>query len=1029
MKLANVAVGRPVATCMVLISLMVLGVVAIFRLPLDAMPVIQEPEIDIEVPYPGGLPLESLRSVGRPIEEEVASIPGVRSIQTRANPGEVRVEVQFDWSADVDLKKVEVHEAVERARPRLPEDVDHIQVEVDLDAPAGGAILQGRISAERDLSESWELLDKRIRRPIERISGVANVELYGVEPQEVRIDIDLEALRRHGVPAGELVRALQSANVDLDLGAVRGDVLRYDVRALARFRDVEAIRRLPLGPAGVRVADVADVRMREPELDYGRHLDRKFAIGIDVFKEPNANTVETIDRLMERIDLIRQDPRLEGINVLVWYDAAVEIRSALSGLRNAGIFGGILAIAVLFFFLRRISTTAVVAVAIPFSLLATCGAMFVLGYELNVLTLLGLMIGVGMLVDNAVVVVENIHRKEGLGLSPMEAARTGVNEVFLAVLAATATTITVWAWLFVSERSPMTIYMGQVAATICLAVVCSLIISVTFIPLAASRMVPHRPVRPGFLKTHVVSNYRRLLRWTLRHRWATLLALFALGASAWVPFSQIEKSEGLPEREREVRVDYEIFKPGTKETMEAIVDQVEEAIEGRKEELGYESLYSFFNENGHATSRIYLPREKANHEELERLKEGIREALPTIAGVRLRMGRRDWWRYRGGDEEAVRVPVTLKGEDADYLETLAARVEQRLEDIEGVVEVWGPSVRGSQEARVEVDTERARRAGLTPGQIAEAVGFAFRGQRLRRFESPAGELAMIVGLPEDAKPGLDTLRTLPIPTGDGSRTIPLESVATTRLARTPTWINRIDRETASVVSAEFEGEELTTEEAQERVAAVLRTMALPEGYSWDFGRWWDRRQEGLETMQRGLLLALLIVILLMAALFESFSQPLAILITLPLAFSGAFWCLWLAGYPYDQIAFMGMIILIGIVVNNGIVMVDHVNALRRQGRERTEALIEGCGDRLRPVLMTAVTTLFGLLPLALSGFAVINVYIDGMAVAVIGGLATSTIFTLLALPVWYTLVEDVAEILRQLLPRHRGLRFTRSVSG
>jgi HAE1 family hydrophobic/amphiphilic exporter-1 len=381
--------------------------------------------------------------------------------------------------------------------------------------------------------------------------------------------------------------------------------------------------------------------------------------------------------------------------------------------------------------------------------------------------------------------------------------------------------------------------------------------------------------------------------------------------------------------------------------------------------------------------------------------------------VKLTLGDREWWRHRG--DSGGRVPIRLTGDDADYLERLASDIEQRMRHLSGVVDVWGPSVRGSQEARVMVDPERARAFGVSADEIAETVGFAFRGQRLRRFESSAGELSMIVGLPEEAKPGIDSLRDLPLPGGGGS--IPLESVADVELARTPTWIRRVDRETSSVVTVEFGDDELTTAEAQQRVRSAMEAFTLPEGYSWDFGRWGRNRDEGLETMANGVLLALIVVVLLMAALFESFSQPIAILITLPLAFTGALWSLWIAGFPLDIISFMGLIILIGIVVNNGIVMVDHVNSLRRQGRERTEALLEGCGDRFRPVLMTAVTTLFGLLPLALSDFTVVGIYVDSMAVAVAGGLATSTLFTLVGLPVWYTMIEDLAVVLVQMLPR------------
>jgi HAE1 family hydrophobic/amphiphilic exporter-1 len=300
------------------------------------------------------------------------------------------------------------------------------------------------------------------------------------------------------------------------------------------------------------------------------------------------------------------------------------------------------------------------------------------------------------------------------------------------------------------------------------------------------------------------------------------------------------------------------------------------------------------------------------------------------------------------------------------------------------------------------------------------VTFAFRGRTLRRFERREGEVEMLVTLPEEGRPGLASLRDLPVPRTDGPP-ISVGSVATIELTRTAPSIEREDRQTTSFVSVQFEKDKVTTDEAQARVAQRMKGFAMPAGYSWDWGQWGRDRDEALGTMGRGVALSLLVVILLMAALFESFSHPLAIVITLPLAFFGAFWALWLFGYTLDSVAVMGVIILIGIVVNNGIVMVDHVNHLRRGGMDREAALVEGCGDRLRPVLMTAITTLFGLLPLAFSSYTVAGAYVDSMAVGVLGGLTTSTFFTLVALPVWYSTVEDVGVFLTTLIPTRAQL--------
>jgi HAE1 family hydrophobic/amphiphilic exporter-1 len=1009
---------RPVATLMLLVCLTVLGAVAVAYLPLGFMPVVAEPEIDVRVPFPGSHPLEGLTDVVRPIEEEIATIPDIEAIWAWSNSGSAGLEVQFDWSVEVGLKLLEVREAVERARPNLPAGIGHITVEGDTGGDGAG-ILGGRISAERDLSESWDLLDRRIRRPLERIRGVARVDLYGVDPLQVQIDLDLAALRQHGIDVAELTRRIDEANFDLDLGVVRGDSLRYDVRTAARFRDAQTIRELPLGRGGLRLQDVADVAIREPILTAGRHLNRDFAIGFDVVKEASANTVETVNRLMDKIEEIGRDPELGGINIVIWENQGEQIANSLRGLRNSGIYGGLLAVIVLYLFLRRLRTTLIVAVAIPFSLIVTCGVMFLLGMELNVLTMLGLMLGVGMLVDNAVVVIENIYRLQAQGMRPDRAARLGTGQVALAVVASTATTIIVWSWLFVTDAGHMRIYMGAVALVICLSVACSLLISLTFIPLAAGRFDSRAPVVPGFFVRHLLPRYRALLGWTLRHRVATLATLLLVAGSAAIPITAIEKTGEPRMQQRDVLIFYEVADASSLAVLEGHVDTVEDWVESRREELGIEEIYSWFSEEDNsAQTRVYLPEGKNTEAALTRLKDGLREGLPEIAGVQLHVG--DHRGRQRGPREGGRVRVAVHGEEPEYLEEIALDVEERLRGIEHVKEVYGPSLTGRQEVRVLIDPARARALGLEPQRVADAVDFVFRGQRLRRFHGGRGEIEVALGLPDVARPGLEALQDLAIPRG-GGEFVSLGAVADVAIGRTPNHLNRVDRKTTQWVTLEFDSEKTTTQAMRAEVERRLAGLALPSGYAWNWGEEERRDDEALGVMFRGILISICVVLLLMAALFESFSQPLAILVTLPLALFGAFWTLWLAGFVFEILGFIGVIILVGVVVNNGIVMVDHVNSLRRAGGERDAALIEGCGDRLRPVLMTVITTVVGLIPLAASSFTVAGIYIQSMAVAMIGGLVSSTLFTLIALPVWYTTVEDLFALAAGLAPaRFRG---------
>jgi HAE1 family hydrophobic/amphiphilic exporter-1 len=411
---------------------------------------------------------------------------------------------------------------------------------------------------------------------------------------------------------------------------------------------------------------------------------------------------------------------------------------------------------------------------------------------------------------------------------------------------------------------------------------------------------------------------------------------------------------------------------------------------------------------------LYLPQDQLKDGAIEALRAKLRAGLPEIAGVKLSVGERMWWRNQGS-KDGTRVSIELHGEDPEYLEQVAVDVVSRVEVIPGAIEALGTAANGRREVRVHVDPDLAHEFGITPETVSKVIGFAYRGRRLRRFRGSRGELEMVLGLlPGDLR-GLQALRGLPVPGPDG-KTVPLESLGSIEFARTHGTIERVDRLTSTWVSVRFDSE-VTTDEAMKRVRDRLASLALPNGYHWDFGTWGRDRDDTLNTMMKGVGLSLLVVGLLLIALFESFTQPLAIVVTLPLAFFGAFWSLWLGGYGLDTVAFIGLIVLIGIVVNNGIVMVDHVNALRRSGQDRVPALLAGCGNRLRPILMTAITTVVGLVPLATSGSTIAGAYLDSLAVAVIGGLASSTIFTLLALPVWYTVVEDVGSLAARLLPR------------
>ena len=494
MTLPDLAIKRPVTTIMVLLSLLTLGLVALVRMPLAFMPDIQEPELFVRVDYPTASPEQVEQMIVRPLEDALGSVKGLKDMWARCGDDGARMRLGFDWGADLHLARVEVWERIDRIRRDLPEDIGDIVVSRSW---GGGAeeqpILEGRLSSKRDLSESYDLLERKIIRPLERVPGVANVSLDGVNPREVRINLRPADLERHDVDVREVARLLRTANFDQSLGRIDNREQTWSLRTVGAFRDVDDIAGLPLRADGLRLRDVADVTYTEPPLEYGRHLDGDFAIGVAVSQESKANTVAVCAELEERIAAMGEDPELEGVSFITWFSQGREITKALRDLAFTGVFGTLLASLVLFVFLRRLASTLAAVLCIPLSLVVALGVTWATGGTLNTLVLLGLIVGVGMLVDNAVVIMENIFRHREQGMARRAAARRGAREVTVAVTAATLTSVIVMLPLVFNKPTEMNLILRELGLTVVLTLLASLFVSQTLVPLAMTRFIRSRP--------------------------------------------------------------------------------------------------------------------------------------------------------------------------------------------------------------------------------------------------------------------------------------------------------------------------------------------------------------------------------------------------------------------------------------------------------------------------------------------------------------------------------------------------------
>ncbi len=1007
MTLPEIAIRRPVTVLMALISLVVLGLVALGRLPLGFLPEIEQPGLFVSVSYPNATPEQVERMIVRPLEEALGSVKGLRGMWSHCSGEGGTIRLQFEWGHSMDLARVEVREKLDRVRRDLPDDVDEIRISSNWDArEADEPILEGRLSSVRDLSESYDLLERKIVKPLERIPGVAQVRLDGVQPKEVRINLRAADLEAHRADVRDVVRVLRNENFDQSLGTLTEPDQRYTVRTLGSFDSLDQIRNLIVRADGLRLDDVADVVYEEPPLEYGRHLDGRFAVGVTVTKEAGGNAVSICEAVERRVAAMNDDPELEGVDFLIWFNQGAEIKQALRNLTSTGIFGALLASAVLFVFLRRASMTTASVVCIPFSLIVACGVIWAQGKSLNTVTLLGLIVGIGMLVDNAVVVMENIFRHQQAGLDRRAASLLGSREVSNAVVAATLTSVIVFLPIIFDKPSEMNVILSELGITVCLTLLASLFISQTLIPLATTHIIHSRPRPQGRLMRGLEERYARVLAHVLRHRWiAPAAGLLFIGSTAY-PFVKIDKNFDLSHTEVFVLVHYEFTEEMGLERRRQVVERVEAAVLPIKEELHAKSIYSFWS-NDYSMMRIYMAEGHANERAMNAARARLRAALPELPGVKLNVAdqQQGWGGHRGGGK---RIGFQLVGEDSGVLAHLAEEAKQRLAEIPGLLDPWASSQSGGMELSVDLDRDLAARYGVPLNQAGEVIALTFRGRRLPRFRTPEGEREMRLTLDEREVGSLSQLSNLPLWTAAGER-IPLASLAEFHTAPGPERIQREDRLTNVWVGARYD--EGTREDYIPKVQAMLAGMEFPYGYRWTMQNWQRHQQEQQSDFLTNLLLALLLIFAVMAGLFESVRQAIGLMVALPFALAGAAWTLLATGVDFDQPAAIGLLLLIGVVVNNAIVMLEHINQYRRAGMERHAAMLRGGRERLRPILMTAITTLVGLVPVVIQRPALAGVYYYSMALVLMGGLLLSTVLTLVLLPATASLAEDAFALL------------------
>jgi len=1003
----ELALRRPVTMLMVYATLFVLGVVAVHRIPLEFLPTMTGPLFWIEIPYRNATPAEVEKTISVPAEELLQTVPNLSKVDSISQGSSSSLLLEFDWGTDMDYAYLDVKDRLDRLKETLPRESQEYFIWKFSSADMEVVFLS--FTWDGPVEELYEIVSERVKPRLQRIGGVGSVAVWGHAPKKVFIDLDQDLLKAYGISLYDLVLDLERNSFNIASGEVREGRTRYLVRSTNEYRSLEDLNNVLVNKEGLRLRDIARVRYGYPEQAFITRMDGKSAIMAGIKKESNANTVEVCEAVKEEMDRLLAEPSYSRLGFSIIFDQSQFILNSFGDLQNAGLWGGFFAICILFFFLRRVLATCIVAVAIPISIMVAVTVMFFSSMTLNVISMVGLMLGVGMLVDNSIVVSENIFRLRERGVEAEEASRTGSRDVALAILASTLTTIIVFLPIAFMDTGVMKTYTREVGIAISLSLLASLFVALTFIPLIASRL-PREKQKHSRILGALIVGYRNRLRWVLHHRSQVSCLLFILiVVTILVPVRKVPQKGESAGDIRRVILDLRVKGVQERERLLEPMEQVEEELFAERDQLDIEHILA---RSGHMGGRsqinVFLREGDEAHITTDEAQCRILNALPTIPDVEFLIP--EHGSPHGGAENEVE--ILLKGDDPRRLEGIARALMDRIEGIEGVHQVDIDMEPGFDEIQINVDRSLAKKHRVNPLVAAQTIAFGLRGYSLRRMKTEEREIDVQIQLEREDREDVSRLKELQLLTEDGEL-IPISVVARFRESPGQEIIRRSDGKRTVRVRAQTPGQALGI--LKGKIEGLLREVRLPPGYSAEFGRSIVDLEKTKKAFGSALLLSIVLIYFLLGGLFESYIHPFTILVSVPLALIGSYWVMYLTGSALDAATFIGLILMVGIVVNNAIVIVDHMNRIRRSGKNREEAILQAGQDRVRPVLMTAATTILGLLPLAWGGSGIGGVVMFApLGKAVMGGLALSTLLTLFVVPLFYTYLEDFGQALERL---------------
>lgn len=1015
MNISKFSIDRPVFTTVLMFLVIILGTVSLIRIPLKLIPDLNPPIAVVVTTYEGAGPDEVSEKITKPLEASLSTLPGIDTITSTSQEGSNFILLEFSWNTHIDDVQNDVLQRI--GQTQLPGGAGEPQF-LKFD-PSQFPIIQ--LSLQSDGEVDLEPLSKTLQTDLSSIEGVANVSVTGVTTNEVIVELDEEKLEKYGIDQSDVVQLIQANNISLPGNTVESEGKTLTTRIMSQLTKAADIENLtisvnPLSGEEVKISDIATVELKPLNEDTVTRANERPALLLNVLQESDANTADVSKGFQKKLDELLSRDQYEGVQADILFDQGDYIRLAISNIANSLIVGGVFAMVVLFFFLRNIKSPLIIGVAIPYSVIMTFVLMFFAGFTLNIMTLGALALGIGMLVDNAIVVIENIYRHLSMGKDPKKAAYDGTKEVSMAITASTLTTVAVFLpVVFISG------ILGQMfkefALTISFSLLASLLVALTVIPMMASRYLTVIPenIEIKRQKSRQLILLEKAVRWSLAHRFIVLSIVFVLMLGGIYGLMKTGTQFLPPTDEGFVTIRVETDHGTSLEETEKAVKAVEKVVANEKDTQVYVSLIgstqedSFRGTGKENEAEMYVKMREERDRSVFDFVDDVKPAAEKAARSVNETAEVIFSLQSASGTAPQTLTFNVRDANKARLDEAVADIEAAVRDINGVTEVQTNRDETVKEIQITVNRREAQAAGFVPAQVAQVVNDATRGILATQIieEASSKVKTVYVRYDQDITKNLNGLRSMLIKTPSGNF-ISLEEIADIKIKDGPVSMRRIDGQDAVQFTLQYAAS-ANLGDVSSKVDETISELNLSDETELSYSGDQELLNNSKDDMILAMLLAVVLIYIVMAAQYESFKYPFVIMFTVPLMIIGVALSLSVTQLPFSIPAVIGVLILIGIVVNNAIVIVDYILQRKQEGYSGTDAIVQSVKDRVRPILMTALTTILGLIPLA-SGIGDGTEINQPIGVVVIGGLLSSTFLTLFVIPVVFSLFDRPLQI-------------------